>query len=112
MLFFLLKNVKMPTTFNIYEQNCWHFNMHEQEKKAIMLSLVEHERSFITSEPGFVVWNEVRTEHIPDTLRKQRGYKYTNLVTKCACVTFTHLYLRLFVTANSGKKLKRERKNL
>ena len=49
------------TIFNIYEQNCWHFNMHEQEKQTIMLSLAEHEKSFITSEPGFDVWNEERT---------------------------------------------------
>ena len=44
MLFFLLINVKMPTTVG-NANNCWHFNIYEQEK--IMLSWVEHD-FFIT----------------------------------------------------------------
>ena len=45
MLFFLLINVKCPQLlafygnyFNIYEQNCWHFNIYEQEKFQAQLS--------------------------------------------------------------------------
>ena len=31
--------------------NCWHFNIYEQEN--FILSSVEHEKSFITSGPGY-----------------------------------------------------------
>ena len=45
-LFFLLINVKMPTTVGI---------LTFMIRKNFMLNLVEHEKRFITSEPGLLM---------------------------------------------------------